>query len=46
MLRYKRLIGQGLHARTPMGQKVEAEIACKIINRMPDLGMPVSRRIA
>ena len=42
MLRYKVLIG--LHARTLPTQKTE--VACKVINIMTGLGMPVSRRIA
>jgi hypothetical protein len=41
MLRYKVLIG--LHARTLPTQKTE--VACKVINIMTGLGMPVSRRI-
>jgi hypothetical protein len=41
MLRYKVLIG--LHVRTLPTQKTE--IACKVINIMTGLGMPVSRRI-
>jgi hypothetical protein len=27
-------------------QKVDASIACKVINRMTSLGMPVSRKVA
>jgi transposase len=44
--RYKTLIGRRLRARTLSAQKVEARIACKVINRMTNLGMPLSRRVA
>jgi hypothetical protein len=46
MLRYKVLIGRSLRARTLPAQKVEARIACKMINRMTNLGMPLSRKVA
>jgi transposase len=44
--RYKVLVGWSLRARALSAQKVEARIACKVINRMTSLGMPVSRRVA
>jgi hypothetical protein len=44
--RYKVLIGRSLRARTLSTQKVEARIACTVINRMTSLGMPVSRKVA
>ena len=44
--RYKILIGRSLRARSLSAQKVEARIACKVINRMTSLGMPVSRKVA
>jgi transposase len=44
--RYKVLIGRSLRARTLSAQKVEARIACTVINRMTSLGMPVSRKVA
>ena len=44
MFRYKKVIGRTLHARTLSTQKTE--VACKVINIMTGLGMPVSRRIA
>ena len=44
--RYKILIGRRLRARTLSAQKVEVRIACKVINRMTSLGMPVSRKVA
>jgi transposase len=46
MLRYKTLIGRSLHARILPTQKTEAKVACKVINIMTGLGMPVSCRIA
>ena len=44
--RYKVLIGRSLRARTLSAQKVEARIACTVINRMTSLGMPISRKVA
>ena len=44
--RYKVLIGRSLRARTLSAQKVEARIACTVINRMTRLGRPVSRKVA
>jgi transposase len=44
--RYKILIGRSLRARTLSAQKVEARIACTVINRMTSLGMPLSRKLA
>jgi transposase len=38
--RYKVLIGRSLRARTLSAQKVEARIACTVINRMTSLGIP------
>jgi hypothetical protein len=46
ILRYKVLIGRSLRARTLPAQKVEATVACKVINIMTGLGMPASRRVA
>ena len=46
MFRYKGLIGRRLRARNLCAQKVEARIACAVINRMTKLGMPSSRRVA
>jgi hypothetical protein len=40
MFRYKTLIGPTLRS-----QKVEARVACSVLNRMTELGMPVSQRI-
>lgn len=46
MMRYKTLIGRRLRARTLPAQKTEAAAACKVINVMTYLGMPISQRIA
>jgi|tagenome__1003787_1003787.scaffolds.fasta_scaffold19431182_1 putative transcriptional regulator len=42
----QRMIGRSLRARTLSAQKVEARIACTVINIMTSLGMPVSRKVA
>ena len=46
MFRYKTLIGPKLRARTLAAQKTEARMACAVINRLTQLGMPISQRIA
>ena len=46
MFRYQTLIGRSLHARSLPAQKAEARTACKVINRMTNLGMPSSVRRA
>ena len=43
--RYKSIIGDGLHARSPAGQGSEAVLGCEILNRMTALGRPASYRI-
>jgi hypothetical protein len=45
MYRYKTIIGRCLRARTLPNQQTEAKIGCNVLNRMTDLGMPVSIRI-
>jgi hypothetical protein len=45
MFRYKTLIGPTLRARTLPAQRAEAHLACSVINRMTQLGMPISQRI-
>jgi transposase len=40
--RYKSIMGPGLRARHPKSQKVEALIACNILNQMLALGRPES----
>ena len=44
--RYKSMLGDRLHARGLAAQKAEVVIACKILNRMLDLGRPKSVAIA
>jgi hypothetical protein len=46
MICYKTLIDRRVHARTLPPQKTESAAACKVINVMTDLGMPVSQYIA
>lgn len=45
MFRYKTLIGPTLRARKWAVQQVEARLACSVLNRMTELGMPVLQRI-
>ena len=40
--RYKSIIGDGLRARSPAGQRSEAVLGCEILNRMTALDRPVS----
>ena len=40
--RYKSIIGSRLRARHQKAQEVEATIACNVLNRMIELGRPVS----
>jgi hypothetical protein len=44
--RYKTIVGREMKARTLAGQRVEARIGCRIVNRMAKLGMPESFRTA
>ena len=45
MFRYKTLIGPTLRARTLPAQRTEARVACSVLNRMTQLGMPLSQRV-
>lgn len=45
MFRYKTLIGPWLRARALAAQKTEARIGCAVINRVTQLGMPISQRV-
>ena len=40
--RYKTIVGDRLRARSEAGRKVEARIACDVLNRMTQLGRPES----
>jgi len=44
--RYKRMLGGLMHSINFNNQKVEAKLACKILNIMTNLGMPKSVRVA
>jgi len=46
MYRYKKIIGNDMHAREFERQKQEAMIACGVLNKMTSLGMPISHRTA
>ena len=39
------IIGDGLRARSPAGQGSEVVLGCEILNRMTELGRPVSYRL-
>jgi Transposase DDE domain len=45
MFRYKSLIGPWLRARKFAAQKTEARMACSALNRMTELGIPISQRV-
>jgi hypothetical protein len=40
--RYKTIIGRSMRSRTLAGQRVEVQLACRILNTMTRLGMPNS----
>ncbi len=44
--RYKTMIGRGLRSRTLAGQRVEVQLACRVLNTMTLLVMPASYRVA
>ena len=46
VFRYKTIIGRSRRSRTFHGQRVEVQLACKILNTMTLLGMPYSYRVA
>jgi len=43
--RHKTIVGPRLRARHPEAQEAETVIACNILNRMTDFGMPESLAI-
>jgi hypothetical protein len=43
--RYKTIIGRRMKSRTLEGQRVEAQLGCRILNTMTRLGMPDSYRL-
>ncbi len=44
--RYKTIIGRGMRSRSLAGQRVEVQLACRVLNTMTRLGMPDSYRVA
>ncbi len=46
VFRYKTIMGRGMRSRTMKGQQMEVLLACRILNRMTQLGMPDSYRVA
>ena len=44
--RYKTIIGRSMRSRTRAGQRVEVQLACRVLNTMTRLGMPDSYRVA
>jgi len=46
VFRYKTIIGRTMRSRTFEGQRVEVQLASKILNTMTQLGMPDSYRVA
>ena len=46
MYRYKIIIGNKLKSRSIENQKIESKIAVNILNKMTNLGMPCSQKIA
>ena len=45
MFRYKAVIGSSLRAQTLPARKTEAKAGCSALNRVAELGVPVSRRV-
>jgi len=43
--RYKTIIGGGMKSRTLAGQRVEVQLACKVLDTMAPIGMPDSHRV-
>lgn len=44
--RYKTIIDRGMRSRTLAGQRVEVQLACRVLNTMTRLGMPDSYPVA
>ncbi len=45
MFRYKAVFGPAMRSRSLVGQRIEVNLACKILNTMTGLGMPDSVRV-
>ena len=46
MSRFKQVIGDGLRSRTDERRATEVDVAVHTLNRMLELGRPISARIA
>ena len=44
--RYKAILGDRLRSRTLVNQETEVRLACNVLNRMRQLGWPVSEKVA
>ena len=44
MFRYKIIVGEKMFSRDLLAQKVESNIGCLVLNKMADLGMPISEK--
>jgi hypothetical protein len=42
---YKTIIGRCMSSRTLVGQQVEVQLACNVLNTMTSFGMPESYRV-
>ena len=45
VFRYKSILGQRMRSRSLDSLRVEVELACKILNTMTSLGIPVSVKV-
>ena len=45
MFRYKTIVWDKMYSRDFPAQKVESKIGCIVLNKMTDLGMPISQKI-
>ena len=45
VFRYKTVFGHQMRSRSFRNQRVEVDLACKILNTMTSLGMPDSYRV-
>jgi hypothetical protein len=43
---HRTIIGRSMRSRTLVGQRVEVQLACRVLNTMTCLGMPDSCRVA
>ncbi len=45
VFRYKSILGQRMRSRSLGSQRIEVQLACKILNTMTSLGRPESYRV-